>query len=127
VRSHPSKDDAPDDAQAISVVVSENSGSFVLENNLSLVDFERTERSVKLSFPIRGFYQLSPVQYLSSDLHTLVTVEGRHRYLDTVVVYPRVWSLEELELLASVGWNTIPGRLRRKYWLDWKRQRCRSR
>ncbi|HET6446081.1 MAG TPA: DUF58 domain-containing protein [candidate division Zixibacteria bacterium] len=92
---------APDDADGISVLASEITGSYILENTLSLNGFERTQRSVNLRFPSRGFYQLGPVLYLSGDIFTLFTVERLHRYLDTIVVYPRVWPLEELELPAK--------------------------
>lgn len=92
---------APDDAEEISILASEISGSYILENTLSMNGFERTERSVNLSFPRRGFYQLGPVLYLSGDIFTLFTVERQHRYIDIIVVYPRVWPLEELELPAK--------------------------
>jgi uncharacterized protein (DUF58 family) len=91
---------APDSADGISILASEITGSYILENTLSMNGFERAQRSVNLSFPRRGFYQLGPVQYLSGDIFTLFTIERQHRYVDTIVVYPRVWPLEELELPA---------------------------
>jgi uncharacterized protein (DUF58 family) len=92
---------APEHADNISVMASEITGTYILENTVSMNGFERAERKVNLRFPKRGFYQLGPVQYLSGDIFTLFTVERQHRYLDTVVVYPRVWPLEELELPAK--------------------------
>ncbi len=92
---------APEDADGISILASEITGSYILENTLSMNGFERTQRTVNLRFPKRGYYQLGPVQYLSGDIFTLFTVERQHRYLDPIVVYPRVWPLEELELPAK--------------------------
>jgi uncharacterized protein (DUF58 family) len=92
---------APEDADGISVLASEITGSYILENTLSMNGFERAERKINLRFPSRGFYQLGPVQYLSGDIFTMFTVERQHRYLDTIVVYPTVWPLEELELPAK--------------------------
>jgi uncharacterized protein (DUF58 family) len=92
---------APEDADGISIMASEIKGSYILENTLSMNGFERTERHVNLRFPKRGFYHLGPVQYLSGDIFTLFTIEREHNYLDTIVVYPQVWPLEELELPAK--------------------------
>lgn len=92
---------APDDAPEISVMASEITGSYVLENTLSVNGYERTKRSVAIRFPRRGYYQIGPVRYLSGDIFTLFTIERQHRHFDTIVVYPKVWPLEELELPAK--------------------------
>jgi uncharacterized protein (DUF58 family) len=51
-----------------------------------------------LRFPLRGFYKIGPVTYESGDIFTLFTREREHQYVDTLIVYPQIWPLEELGL-----------------------------
>jgi uncharacterized protein (DUF58 family) len=92
---------APDEAEDISILASEITGRYILENTISLNGYEKTQRSISIRFPHRGYYRIGPVQYLSGDIFTLFTVARQHRHLDTVIIYPRVWPLEELELPAK--------------------------
>jgi uncharacterized protein (DUF58 family) len=62
---------------------------------------------VRLVFPRRGYFRLGPVHYLSGDLFTLFTVEREHKYIDTLVIYPRVYPLHELGLPAKEPFGEI--------------------
>jgi uncharacterized protein (DUF58 family) len=74
---------------------------------LSMQSRERLERAVTLRFPKRGFYRLGPVTYESGDIFTLFTVEREYRYLDTLVVYPPIYPLEELGLPAKEPFGEV--------------------
>ena len=73
-------------------------GNYTLQSVYSMQSHERVERSVTLRFPLRGFYKIGPVTYESGDIFTLFTVEREHQYVDTLIVYPQIWPLEELGL-----------------------------
>lgn len=104
------KDDLPvaiDSELAISQMASEITGKYTLLNSFSLYGRETTTRNVTLKFPQRGFYSLGPVTYESGDIFTLFTVERQHQYLDTLVIYPQIWPLEELGLPAKEPFGDI--------------------
>ncbi len=90
-------------AQAASVVA----GRYTLQHTFALRGREKTRRSVTLRLPSRGYYQLGPVTYASGDLFTLFTIERDHKYLDTLVIYPQIWPLEELGLPAKEPFGEI--------------------
>jgi uncharacterized protein (DUF58 family) len=92
---------APRAKGVIATIIGETTGRYLLDNTLSIGSYERTRRSVSLVFPRRGFYDVGPVTYRSGDLFTLFTIEREHQYQDRLVVYPRVWPLEVLELPAK--------------------------
>ena len=92
---------ATDADSAISQVASEVTGRHILQNTFSLSGREKTERTATLRFLRRGYYRLGPVTYESGDIFTLFTVEREHQYIDTLVVYPQIWPLEELGLPAK--------------------------
>jgi len=69
-----------------------------LQSVFSMQSHERVERALTLRFPTRGYYKIGPVSYESGDIFTLFTLEREHRYIDTLVVYPQIWPLEELGL-----------------------------
>lgn len=73
-------------------------GNFVLQSVYSMQSRERINRTAILRFPVRGFYRIGPVSYESGDIFTLFTREREHKYIDTLVVYPQIWPLEELGL-----------------------------
>ena len=91
---------APEELGDFAVRVSEVSGAYQLHNTLSMNGYERSRRRVSLRMTRRGFYQIGPVRYKSGDIFTLFTLEREHRYLDQLVVYPQVLSLETLQLPA---------------------------
>ncbi len=76
----------------------EFAGSYQLQSVFSMQSHERVERALTLRFPTRGYYKIGPVSYESGDIFTLFTLEREHRYIDTLVVYPQIWPLEELGL-----------------------------
>lgn len=91
----------------ISQTAAEISGSYTLYNTFSLQGHEQTERSVTLRFPKRGYYHIGPVTYESGDIFTLFTIEREHQHLDTLVVYPQLWPLEQLGLPAKEPFGEV--------------------
>ncbi len=97
----------PEEAGKLAVIASQIRESFTLETSLSLSGYEQTKRTLRFRFPRRGFYNIGPVRYLSGDIFTLFTIEREHQYLDRLVVYPQVWSLDELSLPAKEMFGEI--------------------
>ncbi len=92
---------APTQAGHMAVVASEISGHYQLQTTLSINSYEKTQRTLTFRFPVRGYYNIGPVRYLSGDIFTLFTIEREHRYIDSLVIYPKVWPLETLQLPAK--------------------------
>jgi uncharacterized protein (DUF58 family) len=69
-----------------------------LGNTLSLRWYERVSRRYELKCTARGVYTLGPVHLRSGDLFTLFEARGTHQNNDRMVVYPRIWPLEDLGL-----------------------------
>jgi uncharacterized protein (DUF58 family) len=107
---------APEEHGDFAVKVSEVTGTYQLQNTLSMNGYERTRRTVSLRIPRRGFYQIGPVRYQSGDIFTLFTVERQHRYIDHLVVYPQVLSLETLQLPAREMFGDL--KVRRSLFTD---------
>ncbi len=107
---------APEEKGLFAVIASEIGGSYVLENTLSMNAYERTRRKATFRFPRRGYQTLGPVRYASGDIFTLFTIEREHRYLNTLVVYPKVWPLEDLQLPAKEMFGEI--QVRRSLFTD---------
>ncbi|MCP5099114.1 MAG: DUF58 domain-containing protein, partial [Chloroflexi bacterium] len=113
------RDDLPiaiESESAISQVASEITGKYTLQNTFSLYGRETTQRNVTLKFPTRGYYTLGPVTYESGDIFTLFTIARQHQYLDTLVIYPQIWPLEELGLPAKEPFGDI--KVRRSLFTD---------
>lgn len=91
---------APQEAGQIAGVIGETHGHYLLQNIFSLSGHSHAERTYTLRFPVRGYFRAGPVIYRSGDIFTLFTVEREHDYLQTLVVYPRVYPLEALGLPA---------------------------
>jgi uncharacterized protein (DUF58 family) len=79
-------------------LIGELTGRFTLQNVFTMQSHERVHRRAILRFPTRGFYKIGPVTYESGDIFTLFTIEREHKHIDTLVVYPQIWPLEELGL-----------------------------
>jgi uncharacterized protein (DUF58 family) len=92
---------APESESRLSQAASEISGRYTLQHLFSMHGHETTQRNATLRFPKRGFYTLGPVTYESGDIFTLFTIERQHHYLDTLVIYPQIWPLEQLGLPAK--------------------------
>ena len=85
----------------------ELTGNFVLQSVFSMQSQERVGREVVLRFPVRGYYRIGPVSYESGDIFTLFTREREHKYIDTLIVYPQIWPLEELGLPAKEPFGEV--------------------
>lgn len=100
----------------IARVASDVTGSYSLQSTFSLSGREKTKRVTTLRFPSRGFYKLGPVTYESGDIFTLFTIEREHQYIDTLIVYPQIWPLEELGLPAKEPFGDV--KVRRSLFTD---------
>jgi uncharacterized protein (DUF58 family) len=69
-----------------------------LENVLSLRWYERITRRYELTCTARGIYSLGPAHLTSGDLFALFKAEEEHESDDHLVVFPRIWPMEELGL-----------------------------
>jgi len=98
---------APAGENPIAQSAAENSESYPWKQNFSMAGHEQAERHVTLQFPTRGYYRIGPVQYSSSDIFMLFTVEQKRDYLDTIVVYPQIWPLAELGLPAKEPFGDV--------------------
>lgn len=107
---------SPDQDSVISQTSAELSGRHLLQYTLAMQSHERLERETTLYFPKRGFYRLGPVTYESGDIFTLFTIERQHKYLDTLIIYPQIYPLEELGLPAKEPFGEI--RVRRSLFTD---------
>jgi uncharacterized protein (DUF58 family) len=67
-----------------------------LDNVLSLRWYERVSRRYSLECTRRGIYSLGPVHLRSGDLFTLFEAHETAEQGDRLVVYPRIWPLDEL-------------------------------
>jgi uncharacterized protein (DUF58 family) len=92
---------APAGESEFSQKASEITGRFLLRNSFSLHGRERAFRTATLRFPTRGYYEIGPVTYESGDIFTLFTLSQEHKHIDTLVIYPQIWPLEELGLPAK--------------------------
>ena len=69
-----------------------------LDAALSLRWYERVNRRHELACTARGIYTLGPVDLRSGDIFTLFETQERRGNRDRLVVYPRIWPLEEIGL-----------------------------
>jgi uncharacterized protein (DUF58 family) len=73
----------------------------LIRNVLALKWYERALRRYELRCTARGWYCLGPVRLRSGDLFTLFETEREIEGSTPLVVYPRIWPLEELGLPAK--------------------------
>lgn len=69
-----------------------------LNSALSLRWYERVSRRYEFKCTARGIYPLGPVHLKSGDLFTLFEARETRETNDRLVVYPRIWPMEELSL-----------------------------
>lgn len=69
-----------------------------LDGALALRWYERVSREYELECLARGIYMLGPVHLKSGDIFTLFEAQESRNDRDRLVVYPRIWPLEELGL-----------------------------
>lgn len=92
---------APLEAGEIGDITSQTHGRYNLQNVLTMGGNAYTRRTFTFTFPRRGFYTLGPVTYRSGDIFTLFTIERQYDDTQRVVVFPRIWPLEELGFPAK--------------------------
>lgn len=92
---------APLEAGEIAQVISDTHGEYLLQNLFALGAYGREARTFTFVFPRRGFINFGPVSYHSGDIFTLFTIEREHDARSRIVVYPRIWPLEQLGLPAK--------------------------
>ena len=107
---------AIENEHTISQVSSEITGRYMLQNTFSLYGREQTNRTFTLRFPKRGYYKLGPVTYESGDIFTLFTIQRDHQYLDTLIIFPQIYPLDELGLPAKEPFGDV--RVRRSLFTD---------
>jgi uncharacterized protein (DUF58 family) len=89
------------------VTQNELTNRYTLQNTFSMQRREQIERQATLRIGTRGFYRIGPVSYESGDIFTLFTIEREHKYLDTLVVYPQIFPLEDLGLPAKEPFGEV--------------------
>lgn len=92
---------APELSDSFARALVATTGRYILQSTFSLHGYERTRRHLTLQFPTRGYHRLGPVTYQSGDIFTLFTTEREQKYIDTLIVFPRIWPLQELGLPAK--------------------------
>lgn len=92
---------APQEAGELAEVISDTHGEYQLRNLFALGPYGRDDRAFTFVFPRRGFIHFGPVTYQSGDIFTLFTIEREHDARRRIVVYPRIWPLEQLGLPAK--------------------------
>lgn len=107
---------APLEEGVIAEVTGETQGSYNLQNVFSLSGNGHVQRTYTLRFPVRGYYRVGPVVYRSGDLFTLFTVERERDYVQTLVVYPRIYPIEALGLPAREPFGDL--RVRQSLFAD---------
>lgn len=92
---------APREAGELAEVISDTHGEYQLKNLFALGPYGQETRDFTFVFPRRGFIHFGPVSYHSGDIFTLFTIEREHDARSRIVVYPRIWPLEQLGLPAK--------------------------
>lgn len=91
----------PDEEDKFTIAIGEFSDSYFMQNTISIGGFKNVSRKITFRIPSRGFYDIGPVRYQSGDAFTLFTIERQYRYIDTLIVYPKIWPLDSLLLPAK--------------------------
>lgn len=107
---------SPEVDNVISLASTEASGKYFWKNSFSMNAQERLTRHVTLTFPMRGYYAIGPVTYMSGDIFTLFTIERTYQDLDTIIVYPEINTLDELALPAKEPFGEL--KIRRSLFTD---------
>lgn len=100
----------------IGEVISATHKHYTMRHSYALHSHERIDRQLTFQMKQRGYYGLGPVQYQSGDLFTLYTIDQWHDYKQRLVVYPKLWPLNELDLPAKELFGEL--RTRRSLFTD---------
>jgi len=87
-------------------------GYVYLSRSTHLRWYERVRWPLELRMPARGFYRLGPVRVSTGDLFGFFPVTREEETSESVIVYPRVYSLPELGLPAERPFGELKGRER---------------
>jgi uncharacterized protein (DUF58 family) len=96
--------------------ITDSNDSYILVNSYSMNAREEIQRKYILNFPKRGIYKLGPVKYQSGDIFTLYRIEREYSSYNTIVVYPQIYSLDELGLPAKEPFGDL--KVRRSLFSD---------
>jgi len=107
---------APVDASEFAVKTSEMTRRYMIEHSTSIGSFSEIRQEVKIAFSKRGYYFLGPTELNSGDLFTMFTSRRRFDYRERLVVYPPVWTMEQLDLPARQMFGEL--RARRSLFTD---------
>ena len=92
---------SPETENVLMRSLGETTDVYLLVNSFSMHAREEVQRHTTFRFQSRGFYRLGPTIYQSGDIFTLFRVEREYENRDTLVVYPRIYPLQELGLPAK--------------------------
>ncbi len=82
----------------MAAVMGDTAGYYTLQNNFAISSHGQITREYTLLFERRGYYRAGPVVHRSGDLFTMFTTEREYKYLEDIVIYPRIYPLSELGL-----------------------------
>lgn len=100
----------------LAAVMGETTGYYLLQNSFAISGHGQIQRRFTLLLPRRGYYQVGPVRHRSGDLFTMFTVEREYDYLETIIIYPKIYPLEELGLPAKEPFGDL--RVQRSLFTD---------
>ncbi len=83
-----------------------------LSRSTHLTWYERVSWPLEFEAPARGYYRLGPARLSSGDIFGLFPVERDDEHYDSIVVYPRVYTLPELGLPSERPFGEQTGRER---------------
>ena len=83
-----------------------------LSRSTHLSWYERVSWPLQFEAPARGYYRLGPARFSSGDIFGLFPVERHDDHYDSIVVYPRLYTLPELGLPAERPFGEQKGRER---------------
>ncbi len=83
-----------------------------LVRSTHLAWYERTNWPLEFKAPARGYYRLGPVRLSSGDIFGFYPVEREDEQFDTIIVYPRLYTLPELRLPPERPFGELKGRQR---------------
>jgi len=87
-------------------------GYVSLIRSTHLAWYERTNWPIEFTAPARGYYRFGPVKLLSGDIFGFYPVERQDEGYNTIIIYPKLYSLPELGLPPVRPFGELKGRER---------------
>jgi uncharacterized protein (DUF58 family) len=87
-------------------------GFVLLGRSAHMSWYERINWPIEFDAPARGFYRLGPARLSSGDLFGLFPVDRNERGHDSLIIYPRIYSMPELGLPSRRPFGEQRGRER---------------